>query len=288
MIRSKISVTPAAVAVAAGLVLSAMPAQAAFLWEASPPPPAAVQKGSLDGPELLVPAVAKNDVTADTQAYDPANVHGFGTDIPLLIAVSQIVPPDVTVQWQAGIDSASLVSWSGGRPWQQVLTETVSQINGTVDYSGTSVMIRPAAVASAPVAPIAVSTPAPQSAVEVPPTALVPMPGQAPMPATVPVAAPSSPADDTFFQDTYNRQATWFFQSGTTLQDVLAEWADKAGWQLDWQATEVYPITGSGSVTGTFQEAVTQLINAFRDLPRPPKATGYLKNTPPVVAVFND
>jgi hypothetical protein len=77
----------------------------------------------------------------------------------------------------------------------------------------------------------------------------------------------------------------WMFHAGSDLRSVLEMWCDMAGWDLAWEAREIYPINASGVISGSFEDAVLELIAAFADLPRPPKATGYRRNNPPVLVV---
>ena len=41
---------------------------------------------------------------------------GFGTDVPVMFAVRQIVPAGIAVRYGSRLDEEALVSWAGGRP----------------------------------------------------------------------------------------------------------------------------------------------------------------------------
>lgn len=51
---------------------------------------------------------------------------GFGRDLPFAIAARQIVPEDYEFDMQDGVVSDTLVSWQGGKPWRDVLSEVAS------------------------------------------------------------------------------------------------------------------------------------------------------------------
>ena len=51
--------------------------------------------------------------------------HGFGQGVPLAFAVRQVVPPHVRVTYGQGVDQQQPVSWTGGKPWDQVLRSAV-------------------------------------------------------------------------------------------------------------------------------------------------------------------
>jgi len=68
------------------------------------------------------------DVTANTPKQNVPRfktARGFGDAVPMAFAVRQIVPAGVRVRYGAGIDPEVLVSWKGGRPWNQALAAAV-------------------------------------------------------------------------------------------------------------------------------------------------------------------
>ncbi|MCB9990146.1 MAG: TcpQ domain-containing protein [Rhodospirillales bacterium] len=67
---------------------------------------------------------------------------GFGTDIPLVMAMRQIVPPRFSYAFDPNIDPALRVSWSGGKPWDEVLSDAVRPQDMEVVISDNSVWIR--------------------------------------------------------------------------------------------------------------------------------------------------
>lgn len=66
---------------------------------------------------------------------------GFGQSVSLRFAARQIVPPAVTVRFGAGVDPTSLVTWSGGQPWNWVLATAVQPLGMHIVTGASSVLI---------------------------------------------------------------------------------------------------------------------------------------------------
>ena len=60
----------------------------------------------------------RDEIVSETR-YNIAR--GFGNQVPVGFAVRQIVPAPFRVAMQMDLDPAITVSWTGGRPWNQVL-----------------------------------------------------------------------------------------------------------------------------------------------------------------------
>ncbi|MBI1215045.1 MAG: hypothetical protein GC185_04400 [Alphaproteobacteria bacterium] len=89
-----------------------------------PPPDAAPAPMSAPMP-ASVPAPVE---TAPVPAVDASDViSGFGTDVPLVMALQQIVPPGYQYSFSSGVNPGLSVSWQGGKPWKTVLGETLEQ-----------------------------------------------------------------------------------------------------------------------------------------------------------------
>lgn len=144
------------------LCAGSVPAYASFEWT---PPPArsavpempatpapAVQSHRLTGmpgekdmyspeaavpraPFMKAPASQEAPVTAhhapvakeEVKQYD--KISGFGSDIPLILALRQIVPAHYGYHFDEGISQGQRVSWDGGRPWNEVLQETLGAVD---------------------------------------------------------------------------------------------------------------------------------------------------------------
>lgn len=52
---------------------------------------------------------------------------GFGRDLPLALALSQVVPPEYSYAFAQDVNVGTTVSWQGGKPWNTVLAEMLAQ-----------------------------------------------------------------------------------------------------------------------------------------------------------------
>lgn len=107
----------------------------------------------LDPPALTSPATARPAIDplpeagpADDASVPPMRPHfrlvnGFGHNVPLSFAVRQVVPAHVKVVYDDGVDRAALVSWQGGRPWNDVIRTTAKTIGLHVTLSAGIVRI---------------------------------------------------------------------------------------------------------------------------------------------------
>lgn len=99
----------------------------AFAMQALPMPPVDAERPSefrpvtdqtpVDRQALAVPA-------APSGSFE--KVEGFGRDIPLALAMSQIIPSGYSYSFDSGIDPGLRISWDGGRPWNVVLEDAVA------------------------------------------------------------------------------------------------------------------------------------------------------------------
>ena len=78
-------------------------------------------------PAIMPPGAGSDEAVA---TYTPPRftiAHGFGNGIPLSFAVKQMIPPMFRVIFRNTVDQNLLVSWSGGRPWNQALGSALRQ-----------------------------------------------------------------------------------------------------------------------------------------------------------------
>jgi hypothetical protein len=73
-----------------------------------------------------------------------AEAVGFGRDLPLALALSQLVPPDYSYSFAQNVDAGTNVSWQGGKPWDEVLNDMLSPSGLRAEIRGRDVMIKPA------------------------------------------------------------------------------------------------------------------------------------------------
>lgn len=95
------------------------------------------------------PAPLSNIENAYRQPTPPAQNYaqavGFGRDLPLGLALSQIIPSEYSYSFVESVDAGITVSWKGGKPWNQVLQDMLRPKNLTASIEGNRVIIRPSA-----------------------------------------------------------------------------------------------------------------------------------------------
>jgi hypothetical protein len=235
---------------------------------------------------------------ARPSAVSAGVVEGFADQIPLSIAMQQVLPQGYVYALGDGVNPGQIVSWRGGRQWQSVLSDMLGasglgySVNGqvvTISNLGSS----PTVVGGAP--HMAIQTPTPQNNYAQPtmpmtappspmppvPTQAMPMmaspgmmpPGAAPMPQAYGAAPPmgygSAVMMDGAVTDAMQMQTasyapqSWEARPGQTLRKLLQDWCARAGTELSWQAEYDYPIMASFNMAGTFEEAVRMLLSGF-------------------------
>lgn len=70
-------------------------------------------------------------------------VEGFGSDIPLIMAMHQIVPPGFGYSFENPVDPSTKVTWDGGKPWNVILNTALAPHKLEAVISGKTVVIRP-------------------------------------------------------------------------------------------------------------------------------------------------
>ena len=102
----------------------------------------------LDPPTLAAPGTAQltnaagasnegpsDGVTAPSERPRYRLATGFGHDVSLAFAVRQVIPPHVHIVFDQGVDRDVLVSWHGGRPWNEVIRTVVAPLGLHVTLS---------------------------------------------------------------------------------------------------------------------------------------------------------
>lgn len=214
---------------------------------------------------------ALEGTSAGYSSYEVAD--GFGRDLPLVMAIRQIVPSQFGFVFDDGIDLNSRVSWQGGRPWDTVLQDTLSPLGLSAAVRGNVVSIsrRTGMMQSASGAAMGgpvVMTDTINASTNVPMT-------------PTPVAMlPTPPADDMmaggYMGTPANTSASlasntsWTAPRNSTLRTILEDWSTRVGVELYWASEYDYPIQTAVSIQGTFEEAVQTLLKGLsQSRPRP-------------------
>jgi len=90
----------------------------------------------------MVPFTAPHvSTTPVARAQNFTVIEGFGRDVPLALALSQIVPADYAYNFMGNVNPGFRISWSGGQPWNQVLSDALTPLGYGVFISGNTVTI---------------------------------------------------------------------------------------------------------------------------------------------------
>lgn len=308
----------------ASVLLLVSPAQAGFEWKgalvpeaAAPTAPATDMSGlepviSWDGTTQQMPAqkvegVEAADIAAaatSPQPLTPAEmttapaaeiVSGFGMDLPLAIALQQVVPAGYQFSFATDVDPGMNVSWQGGQGWERVLSDMLSRQGlGYRLQKNTVLIARAEAVTPAATKPVTIrrqkptfilrnpftgssnvpaapATAAPAAAGkadqpamtgEAVPVEMTPVPESTYAPVSLAPAAGASSGGNVMQAPT-TTPSPWSAARGETLRDVLKKWSDAAGVELYWSIDYDYRVTQDVNVAGTYDEAVGRVLDMF-------------------------
>lgn len=84
-------------------------------------------------------APVSSPVTADAGAY--AVVYGFGEDMPLALALQQIVPEGYAYSFAKSVNPGARIDWEGDRAWNVVLDEALGKAGLKAQISGNAVLV---------------------------------------------------------------------------------------------------------------------------------------------------
>jgi hypothetical protein len=210
-------------------------------------------------------------------AQSPAQVvvQGFGDNLPLAIALQQIVPVHVHMDIDPTV-ADTMVSWRGGRQWKDVVSEMARSVNLVANIDDSTVTIRRAAVQHASAgSPMSILPGAASS--------------QAGAVAVTPVAAPAplvNPSQITVGAPIVSKGSmeVWEVRTGKTLREELNLWAERAQWRVIYKMTMDYPIESSAVFVGDFEEAVKKLMQAMQ-MAKPAPRAGFAPDNRTLVIV---
>lgn len=116
---------------------------------ASAPAPAPVP--STPAPALLQPSLAAAPLPPQQTAPSSApqmeggkftDAVGFGRDLPLALALSQVVPAEYSYAFAQNVNVGTMVSWQGGKPWNVVLDEMLAPNGMKADIQNGQIIIK--------------------------------------------------------------------------------------------------------------------------------------------------
>lgn len=210
--------------------------------------PAAHAAFYVDKSGEATPTVAANDsaplsaaesgkarvIHVGTIPTDIAPAKGMGEDMPLSLAVQQVMPDGWVVYFDGAEGRDRQVSWTGSDVWIKSLDRLLSRVDGTaqVDWARKVVTIKVPVIKE-----------------EVLP------------PTTAPVVAGAA-------SDTAVAVAERVWQVRYTdgnVQGALRRWAEESGegWQISWESPMEFPTVLEASFTGDFRAAVDGVVSAL-------------------------
>lgn len=105
----------------------------------TPVPDPVIPMPVVEEPQKIVKPQPAPVVTAP---QDFSEVVGFGSDMPLALALPQVVPTGYSFSFSNGVNPGQRVSWDGGgRSWDVVVSEMISPLNLAANVHGKTVYI---------------------------------------------------------------------------------------------------------------------------------------------------
>ncbi len=244
----------------------------------------------------------KNINTGFTQAPEPISdnstiveapsskdiVEGFGSDIPLALALQQITPAGLAVSFGNNVNPGAKVSWTGGQPWDTVMHDMLAPLDLVGDVRGKVVFIHGSNMQQSSISPmsgeemtevasaesdamfapdnselnenITVSsvTPSPdivREKVKDPGFAASAQPSNTLNAMDKVATTPTPTSDKTAMNDT----KVWEAEKGDSLKQTLKKWGKKGNFNVEWQASHDYTISEDILAPGDFTNAIKDM-----------------------------
>ncbi len=229
-------------------------------------------------------------------------VEGFGSDVPLALALRQVVPAGYAFSFGNNVNPGYRVSWSGGKPWNEVIRDMIADLNYKVQIGTKTVFISsmetsalqipqteiPAIDSPIEVQPIDVIEPASgfETAGQIQPVTRdrdirrinIVDPGteqqnSQPETALQKIALAADKAtkmlgfsgSENNSDEQSNSGEMWSASADDSLKDTLERWSKQAGVLLVWDVSYDYPVHAAFETQGSFEEAVQFLLSQNQD-----------------------
>lgn len=101
--------------------------------------------GGEPAPLANIEDMYRGTTSIDAMPQQFSNAVGFGKDLPMALALSQVIPEGYIHSFASDVDAGSTVSWEGGKPWDVVLNDMLRPKNLTAVIRGKQVTIQPMA-----------------------------------------------------------------------------------------------------------------------------------------------
>ena len=248
-------------------------------------PPARTPEPAPAVKEVPLPEAPQTPVPQTPTAHKE-KTSGDSRMMPIITAVRTVIP----VKWQYSIQGTELrqkqVPYPKNIPWRKALMDMATATDSTVDINAKAVTFTPKGTPSAPAlanstapsqpesplvataladaAATSKSAPATTNTLETPAT---PQVEAAPIPASPAVTIVAEPVS----------LPEWRLSQGS-LRTQLDVWANRASWQLIWNADTDLDMQSRATFRGNFIAAVTQLFEGLHAAGFPLRATFYPSN----------
>ena len=201
-------------------------------------------------PQPILPHASQNS-DGSMHSANYAEVVGFGKEIPLSIALSQVIPNDYSLAYANGVSTDKNVSWEGGRPWNIVLDDMLSEKGLQAQLSGKTIKIAPFDQLSN--------------------NNIMTLDTISDSFAAGFYGLGNATAAKNLEYVTYDTTIRlWTAPTNATLRRIIETWASEAGVEVHWRADYDYPMQAPVSIQGTFEEALTTLLDGLSEAnPRP-------------------
>lgn len=213
---------------------------------------------------VIAPEVSVVSKLADSPLPSDKIVEGFGKDIPLAIALRDIVPANYAYVFSPKDIAGFKISWRGGKPWKDVLQLALTPYNLFATANGNQLVI------TGQIPPI---ESAQMTAPAAPPVPLIETPSSTEIQTTNPAPQITLPATLPVVDLKMNKR--WEARPGTTLRDTLESWAKSAKAELNWSTPYDYPINNAFYFDGSFTDAVESLLSSYGGETPSPKGRLY-------------
>lgn len=194
-------------------------------------------------------------------SYVFSEVQGFGRDIPLALALRQVVPPDFSFSFD-GLAPGAPVSWQGGRGWNEILKDVLAEADAQAALNGNTITLMPHQRGE------------PRLAIANPPASILDQDtmmaaadqrettsrGRSPS-APVSLVAPREQTRSAGrISGHHGSGQIWTAAPGERVTDILKDWTARENTELFWNVKADYTLESAQKYDGSLKDAVTGLL----------------------------
>lgn len=231
------------------------------------------------------PPVVSGDMAAPTPVPAPEAVVGFGSDMPLALALQQVAPPGYAFSFGESINPGAKVSWTGGKSWVDVMQDMIVPLGLKADIRGKIIfvyreqhsgvmpqietLIEPAAGDAGDVSTLRpedmVDASVRRSTIHDPGSQAESQPEE-----TVATLDERTPTTVSEKRQPKVQGRVWEAEAGDSLKQVLQKWGKAGDFNIDWQAMHDFTIQSDVLVAGRVDMALkTLVVNGLGDDKKP-------------------